>query len=87
MSFNDISYRELWRPLVQRSVTICAILVKCIKRNNSLKLLEFGPVVQEEMLVKVFLIWSSGSPSVQWSGTTYAILKEGIMGNIHAKLF
>ena len=39
MSFNDIFYQELWRPLVQRSETICAILVKDIKRNNSLKLL------------------------------------------------
>ena len=24
-----------------------------------------------------FLIWSSGSPPVQWSGTLYAILEEG----------
>ena len=30
---------------------------------------------------------SSGSPPVQWSGTIYAILKEGIMGNIHVKLY
>ena len=33
-----------------------------------------------------FLIWSSGSPPVSWSRTIYAILKEGIMGNIHVKL-
>ena len=33
-----------------------------------------------------FLIWSSGSPFVQWSRTIYALLKEGIMGNIHVKL-
>ena len=33
------------------------------------------------MLFKRFLIWSSGGPSVQWSG------KEGIMGNIHVKLY
>ena len=32
-----------------------------------------------------FLIWSSGGPTVQWSGTIYAILEEGIMGNIHMK--
>ena len=24
---------------------------------------------------------------VQWSGTIYAILKEGIMGNIHVKFY
>ena len=41
----------------------------------------------QEMSFKRFLIWSSGSPPVQWSGTIYAILKEGIMGNIHVKLY
>ena len=35
------------------------------------------------MSFKRFLIWSSGDPPVQWSGTIYAILKGGIMGNIH----
>ena len=34
-----------------------------------------------------FLIWSSGDPPVKSSGTIYAILKEGIMGNIHVKLY
>ena len=33
------------------------------------------------------LIWSSGDPPVQWSKIIYAILKEGIMGNIHVKLY
>ena len=47
---------------------------------------EFESVVQEEMSFKRFLIWSSGYPPVQWSKTIYAILKEGIMGNIHVKL-
>ena len=54
-------------------------------RNNSEKLL-FEPVVQE-MSFKRFLIWSSGDPPVQWSGTFYAILKVGIMGNIQVKLY
>ena len=35
------------------------------------------------MTFKIFLIWSSGGPSVP----IYAILKEGIMGNIHLKLY
>ena len=39
------------------------------------------------MLFKRFLIWSSGGPHVQWNGTINAILKEGIMGNIHVKLY
>ena len=49
-----------------------------------MNLFRIGPVVQE-ILFKSFLIWSSGRPFVQWSGTIYAILKEGIMGNIHVK--
>ena len=39
------------------------------------------------MLFKGFFIWSSGGPPVRWSGTIYAILKEGIMENIHVKLY
>ena len=39
------------------------------------------------MSFKIFLVWSSGSPPVWWSGTICAILKEGIMGNIHVKLY
>ena len=46
-----------------------------------------GPVVQEEMLFKRFLIKSSDGPPVQWSETICAILKEGIKGNIHEKLY
>ena len=41
----------------------------------------------QEMLLKIFPIWSSGSPPVRWSGTIYAILKEGNMRNIHVKLY
>ena len=48
--------------------------------------MKFGPMVQE-MLFKRFLILSSGGPPVQWSKTIYAILEEGIMGNIHEKLY
>ena len=48
--------------------------------------MKFGPMVQE-MLFKRFLIWRSGDPPAQWSATIYAILKEGIMGNIHVKLY
>ena len=39
------------------------------------------------MLFKIFLTWSSGGFRVQWSRTIYAILKEGIMGIIHVKLY
>ena len=52
-------------------------------RNN----FKLGPVVQEEKSFKRFLIWSSSVPYVTWSGTIYAIYIEGIMGNLHRKLF
>ena len=44
-------------------------------------------VVEEKMPLNRFLVWSSGSPPVWCSLTIYAILKEGIMGNIHEKLY
>ena len=37
--------------------------------------------------LKIFLIWSSGSPFVQWSDTICAILVKGIMRNNALKLF
>ena len=37
--------------------------------------------------MKVFLVWSSGSPFVQWSVTICAILVEGIIKNNSVKLF
>ena len=86
MPFKDISYLELWPFFCSAERTICAILVEGVKRNYSVKLFEFGPVVQE-MSFKRFLIWSSGGPLVQWSGIVYVILKEGIIGNINVILF
>ena len=37
--------------------------------------------------MKRFLIWNSGSPPVQWSGTICQLLKEGTMGIVHVKLY
>ena len=65
----------------QWSGTICEILVECITRNTYFK---FGSVVPK-MSFKSFIFWSSGSPPVWCSITINAILKEGIMGNIHVK--
>ena len=39
------------------------------------------------MLFKRLLIWKSGCPPIRWSQTIYAILKEGIIGNIYVKLY
>ena len=52
MLFKDSTYLELWQTFFQGSGTICAISEESIMRNNSVKLFEFGPVVQEEMSFK-----------------------------------
>ena len=87
MSLKDISYLELWQPLVRRNRTIRAILEEGILRNKS----EFGPVVQEQMLFKIIsyqeLILSLGSPLVQWSRTICVIMVEVIIRNNSVKLF
>ena len=46
---------------------------------------EFGSVVQGDFAFKRFLIWISSDPPVRWSRTIYAILKKGIIVNIHVK--
>ena len=88
MSFKDISYLQLWRPL-------CSV-----EQNH---LCNFGRGYQEEQiceiilnldqwfrrrcLLKVFLIWSSGGSFVQQSKTIHAILVEGIKRNNSVNLF
>ena len=52
MAFKDIFIWSYGSPFVQMSGTIFAILVEGIKRINSVKLFEFGAVVQEEMAFK-----------------------------------
>ena len=84
MSFKDISYLKLWQPL-------CSVnwnhLCNIGRRHHTEQFCEFGSAVQEEIMFKRFLIWSSGGPPVRSSGTIYAILKECIMGNIHVKFY
>ena len=87
MSFKDIAYLELWWPF-------CSV-----KWNH---LCNFGREYQEEQFCEIILnldqwfrrryhlkYFLSGAltASVRWSKTIRAILKEGIMGNIHVKLY
>ena len=66
---------------------MCAIVLEGIMRINSVVFFViFRFVVREQMLFKRFLICSSGGSPLRWSRTIYAILKEGIIGNIHVKL-
>ena len=88
MSYQDISYLELWRPFSSagqnhlcnfdrgyQEEQICGIIINLNQLFRRCHLKVF------------FLIWSSGSPPVQWSGTICAIFKESIMRNIHVKLY
>ena len=88
MPFKGISYQELWQPFcsVERN-HLCNFGRGYYDEQFCEIILNFGSVVQEEMWFKRFLIWSSCCPPVQSSGTIYAILIEGIMGNIHVKLY
>ena len=85
--FKCFSYLELWQPF-------------CSAERNHL--CNFGRGYQEEQFCEIyfnlgqwfrrrclkrFLIWSSGNPPGKWRGTIYAVLKEGVMGNIHVKLY
>ena len=78
MLFKDISYLELWQPF-------------CSAEQNCLY--NFGRRHHEEqsceiiLTLKVFLIWSSGSPFVQQSITVCAILVEGVIRNNSVKWF
>ena len=88
MLFKDISYLELMQPFVQWSRTICAMLVEGIMRNNSVKLFEFGPVVQEEMPFENISYLELWRPfcSVERKHVCN-ILVEGIKRNYSVKLF
>ena len=85
--FKGISYRELWKSFCSAEHYHLCNFGSGYYEKQFGNYYEFGLVVQEKMSFKRFLIWSSGDPPVQWSGIIYAILKEGIMGNIHVKLY
>ena len=61
MSFKAISYLALWRPLLQRSGTICAILEEGIMQEEQFCeiILNMGQWFRRRFHLKN-LIWSSG---------------------------
>ena len=86
MSFKVISYLALLWPLLRQSGTFCTILVEGIMQEE--QFCEIILILNQwlgEMSLKIFPIWSSGDPCVRWSRTIYAILVEGIIGNLHVK--
>ena len=65
MLFKGISYLEIWQPFCLAERSHLCNLVEGIQRNNSVKLFEFGSVVQEQMSVIISLICSSGGHHVR----------------------
>ena len=66
MPFKDISYLELWGPfcLAERN-HLCNFGRRHHEEQFYEIIFEFGPVVQEDMAFKRFLIWSPGGSPVQ----------------------
>ena len=88
MLFKDISYLELWQPLCSVDWNhLCNFGRRYHEEQSCEIILNLDHWLKRKFCLKVFLIWSSGSPFVQRSVAIYAILKEGIMGNIHVKLY
>ena len=80
MPFKGISYLDLCQAFVQRSITG--------KRNYEGQFREI--ILNSGQWFRCWLkdhLWSSRGPPVRWSKTINAILKEGIMLNIHVKLY
>ena len=88
MSFKDISYLELWQPFCSAEQNhLCNFGRGYHKECFCEIILNMDQSFRKTCCLKDFLIKSSGGPHVPRTTTIYAILVEGIMGNIHVKLF
>ena len=88
MRFKDISYLELWRPFCLAELNhLCNFGRRHHEEQFCEIILNSDQWFKRRCLLKIFLIWSSGGPRVQWRGTICAILVEGIMRNNSVKLF
>ena len=79
MSFKDVSYLELGQPLCSGDWNhLCNIERKHHELQSCEIILNLDQWFMRKCCLKVFLIWSSGSPFVQRSVTICANLVEGI---------
>ena len=87
MSFIDISYLYLWQLLCSVAWNhLCNFGKRHYEEKSCEIIFNLDQRFMRKWRLKVFLIWSSGSPPIQWIKTIYVILKKGITGNIHVKL-
>ena len=88
MCFKDNSYLELWRPFCSAERNhLCNFGKRHHEEQFCEIILKLDLWFKRRCCLKIFLIWSSGDPFVQWSGTICAILVEGIMRNNSVDLF
>ena len=88
MSFKDISYLELWRSSCYVEPNhLCNFGRGYHDEQFCEIILNLDQCFRSRSCLKIFLIWSSGSPFVQWSRTICAILVVGIKRNNSVKLF
>ena len=86
MSFQDISYLELWWPFCYAEQNHLCNSGRGYQEEQFCEIiLNLDQRFRKKCVLKIFLIWSSGGPYVQRSGTICAILVEGIMRNNSVK--
>ena len=88
MSSKDISYLELCQPLCSVDWNhLCNIGRRHHEEQSCEIILNFDQWFRRKCRLRVFLIWSFGSPFVQWSVIICAILVEGNQRNNSVILF
>ena len=86
--FKDISYLELWWPFCSAEQNhLCNFGRRHHEKQFGEIIMNLDQWFKRRCGLKVFLIWSSGGPFVQRSGTICAILVEDIMRNTFVELF
>ena len=84
--FKDISYLELWGPFCSAEQNhLCNFQRRYYEEQFCEIILNLDQWFRRKCHLKIFLIWSSGSPFVQRGGTICAILVEGIKRNKSVK--
>ena len=78
MSFKDISYLEIWRPFCSAEQNhLCNSSREHHEEQFYESISSLGQWFRRRCCLKDFM----------WSGTIYTIMKKGIIGNIHVKLY
>ena len=87
MPFKDISYLECWWPFCLAEWNHLCNFGRGYKEKQLCEIIQnWDQWFRRKCLLKIFLIWSSGSHFVQ-RRTIFAILVEGIVSNKSVILF